>query len=273
VDPNQLESAILNLAINARDAMANGGKLTVGTENCLLDKDEAAALGDIAPGRYVAVTLTDTGAGIPSHVLSRVFEPFYTTKEVGKGSGLGLSQVYGFARQSGGHVSIRSEVGRGTSVCLYFPWTEPVEAVGARHARSFEQVSAAQPKILIVEDDHELRELATQLVQGLGYSACTASNGAQALAALERDSNIGLLFTDIIMPGGMSGIELAVETRRRWPKLGILMTSGFPGHLRPGAQLGGEFEIIRKPFTQAELAAAFSKLTVGRANAMEQIRL
>jgi PAS domain S-box-containing protein len=261
VDPNQLESSILNLAINARDAMANGGKLTVGTENRLLDQDEAAALGDIAPGRYVAVTLTDTGEGIPSHVLSRVFEPFYTTKEVGKGSGLGLSQVYGFARQSGGHVSIRSDVGRGTSVCLYFPWTEPADAIGPQVARAIEPVSAGQPKILIVEDDHELRELATQLVQGLGYSACTASNGAEAMAALERDSNIGLLFTDIIMPGGMSGIELAVETRRRWPDLGILMTSGFPGHLRPGAPLGGEFAIIRKPFTQAELAAAFSKVT------------
>ena len=151
---------------------------------CLI-KDEAAALGDIAPGRYVAVTLTDTGAGIPSHILSRVFEPFYTTKEVGKGSGLGLSQVYGFARQSGGHVSIRSDVGRGTSVCLYFPWTEPVDAVGAQSARSIEPVSAGQPKVLIVEDDHELRELATQLVQGLGYSVCTASNGAEAMAALE----------------------------------------------------------------------------------------
>ena len=167
--------------------MANGGRLTVGTENSLLDKDEAAALGDIAPGRYVAVTLTDTGAGIPSHILSRVFEPFYTTKEVGKGSGLGLSQVYGFARQSGGHISIRSDVGRGTSVCLYFPWTEPVDAVGAQDARSIEPVSVGQPKILIVEDDHELRELATQLVQGLGYSACSASNGAEAMAALERD--------------------------------------------------------------------------------------
>jgi signal transduction histidine kinase len=110
--------------------MANGGRLTVGAENRLLDKDGAAAVGDITPGRYVALTLTDTGAGIPSHVLSRVFEPFYTTKEVGKGSGLGLSQVYGFARQSGGHISIRSDVGRGTSVCLYFPWTDPVDAIG-----------------------------------------------------------------------------------------------------------------------------------------------
>jgi CheY-like chemotaxis protein len=265
VDPNQLESAILNLAINARDAMANGGRLTVGAENRLLDKDGAAAVGDITPGRYVALTLTDTGAGIPSHILSRVFEPFYTTKEVGKGSGLGLSQVYGFARQSGGHISIRSDVGQGTSVCLYFPWTEPVDAIGAQDARSIEPVSVGHPKILIVEDDHELRELATQLVQGLGYSACSASNGAEAMAALERDSNIGLLFTDIIMPGGMSGIELAVETRRRWPDLGILMTSGFPGHLRPGAPLGGEFQIIRKPFTQAELAAAFANVTIGRA--------
>lgn len=272
VDPNQLESAILNLAINARDAMANGGRLTVGAENRLLDKDGAAAVGDITPGRYVALTLTDTGVGIPSHILSRVFEPFYTTKEVGKGSGLGLSQVYGFARQSGGYITIRSDVGQGTSVCLYFPWTESVDAIGAQDVRSIEPVSVGHPKILIVEDDHELRELAIQLVQGLGYSACSASNGAEAMAALERDSNIGLLFTDIIMPGGMSGIELAVETRRRWPDLGILMTSGFPGHLRPGAPLGGEFDIIRKPFTQAELASAFFKLMDGSANAMGQIR-
>ena len=221
VDPNQLESAILNLAINARDAMANGGRLTSATENSLLDKDGAAAiLGDITPGRYVALTLTDTGAGIPSHILSRVFEPFYTTKEVGKGSGLGLSQVYGFARQSEGHITIRSDVGKGTSVRLYLPWIESVDSVVLQDGKMVGSNGVGHTKILIVEDDDELRELATQLVEGLGYVACSASTGAEAMAAVERDSNIGLLFTDIIMPGGMSGYELAVEMRRRWPGLG-----------------------------------------------------
>jgi CheY-like chemotaxis protein len=255
VDPNQLESAILNLAINARDAMPKGGTLTIATNNDLLDEESALSLGEIAPGRYVAVTLTDTGAGMSKDVLARVFEPFFTTKEVGKGSGLGLSQVYGFARQSGGHVAIQSDIGKGTAVRLYLPWAEPREAVVAEDAELIEPIVVDHTKILIVEDDDDLRELATQLVEGLGYVACSTSTGAEAIAIVDRDPEIGLLFTDILMPGGMNGFELAVEIRRRRPGIAILITSGFPGNFSPSAC--DDFDIIRKPFTQTELGAAF----------------
>jgi len=263
VDPNQLESAILNLAINARDAMQSSGRVTISTENVLLDTSAAEKLGEIAPGKYVAITLRDTGAGMPPEVLSHVFEPFYTTKDVGKGSGLGLSQVYGFARQSGGHISIQSIVGEGTAVRLYLPWTEVADVVHPEIVEPLEAIPPGHTKILIVEDDHELRELHTHLVQELGYSACSAGTGAEALAVLEADPEISLLFTDILMPGGMNGFELASEIRSRRPDMAILTTSGFPGHFVPEAlRRTDEFEIIRKPFTQEELAAALLKSRV-----------
>jgi PAS domain S-box-containing protein len=258
-DPNQLESAILNLAINARDAMPTGGSVTITTQNALLDADAVTEFGDLAPGRYAAITLSDTGTGMPKDVLARVFEPFFTTKEVGKGSGLGLSQVYGFARQSGGHISIQSKVGEGTAVRLYLPWTARIEALVSKEAGKTASPVQGLNKILIVEDNDELRELAMQLVQGLGYAACSASTGAEAIAALAEDPKIDLLFTDVLMPGGMSGFELAVEIRRTRPEIAILGTSGFPGNLLPGAEQRGGFEIIPKPFTQAELAAAFAR--------------
>lgn len=263
VDPNQLESAILNLAINARDAMHGAGSLTITTHNEFVEAN-SADLGDLSPGRYVAVTLTDTGTGMPPDVLARVFEPFFTTKEVGKGSGLGLSQVYGFARQSNGHITIHSEVGKGTTVALYLPWTEaskePSQGNAQQDAKRNEPILGGQTKILVVEDDEELRELATRLVQEIGYVACSASTGAEALASLEKDPGIHLLFTDILMPGGMNGFELAAEIRQRRPDIGILTTSGFPGHFMPEGQLSSDFEIIRKPFTQAELAAALVRV-------------
>jgi CheY-like chemotaxis protein len=257
-----LESAILNLAINARDAMPNGGSLTVATENKLLDSAAAAALGEVAAGRYVAISIRDTGTGMPKDVLARVFEPFFTTKEVGRGSGLGLSQVYGFARQSGGHIGIESEVGTGTAVRLYLPWTEASESPLADEAEAIQSPIVGVSSVLIVEDNVELRELATQLVHGLGHAACSAGTGAEAIAILEQDPDIDFLFTDILMPGGMTGFELAVEVRRRRPDMAILMTSGFPGNFLPDAQHNGKFDIIRKPFTQAELAAAFARVRV-----------
>ena len=258
VDPNQLESAILNLAINARHAMPKGGKLTIATENKLVDREAATILGEITPGRYVSIALTDTGTGMSPDVLARVFEPFFTTKEVGKGSGLGLSQVYGFARQSEGHIAITSDVGKGTRVRLYLPWIEWAESIVPQDLEVVGSNGARATKILIVEDDDELRELATQLAEGLGYVTCSAGTGAEAIAALERDPRIGLLFTDILMPGGMTGYELAAEIRRRRPGIAVLMTSGFPGNFLPGAC--DDFDIIRKPFTQTELAAAFLKV-------------
>jgi PAS domain S-box-containing protein len=268
VDPNQLESAILNLAINARHAMPKGGKLTIATENELVDREAASILGEIVPGRYVSLALTDTGTGMPPDVLARVFEPFFTTKEVGKGSGLGLSQVYGFVRQSEGHIAITSDVGKGTTVRLYLPWIEWAAPVVLQDVEVVGSNGVGHTKILIVEDDDELRELATQLAEGLGYVTCSASTGAEAIAAVERDPRIGLLFTDILMPGGMSGYDLAAEVRRRRPGMAVLVTSGFPGNFLPGAC--DDFDIIRKPFTQTELAAAFLKV---QAHSSQQDRL
>ena len=260
VDPNQLQSAILNLAINARDAMPKGGSLTIVTENNALDDNAAADLGEVAPGRYVSVTMTDTGTGMTPEILSRVFDPIFTTKEVGKGSGLGLSQVYGFARQSAGHITLQSDVGKGTAVRLYLPWTERTVVPVMKDAEPVESVLVSYTKILIVEDDNDLRELTTQLVEGLGYATCSASTGAEAIATLERDSGIDFIFTDILMPGGMNGFDLAAEVRRRRPGMAILLTSGFPGYFLPGALPRDDFVIIRKPFTQTELAAAFVKV-------------
>jgi CheY-like chemotaxis protein len=269
-DPNQLESAILNLAINARDAMPKGGSLRVATENTTLDAAASALLGDVATGRYVTVTLVDSGTGMPQDVVARVFEPFFTTKDVGKGSGLGLSQVYGFARQSGGHVAIQSEVGKGTSVRLYLPWTEPVQVEIPKIAEGPPPDAEHYTKVLIVEDDNDLREVATHLVVGLGYEACSASAGVEAIEKLETEPDIGLVFTDILMPGGMSGFELAAEIRRRRPEIPILMTSGFPGHFLPGAC--ESFPIIRKPFTQIELASAFLRVRVPSRRAEQGVK-
>jgi PAS domain S-box-containing protein len=258
-DPNQLESAVLNLAINARDAMPNGGRVSITTQNASLDAD-ALADGEITPGRYASITVSDTGTGMPKDILARVCEPFFTTKEVGKGSGLGLSQVYGFARQSGGHISIQSIVGEGTAVCLYLPWTEPVEVLVSNEPAAIASPVEGLRKILVVEDNDELRELASQLVEGLGYLVCSASTGAEAIATLAQDPKIDILFTDVLMPGGMNGFELAVEIRRTRPEIAILVTSGFPGNLLPTAQQHGGFEMIPKPFTQAELGAALAKV-------------
>jgi CheY-like chemotaxis protein len=220
-----------------------------------LDSDAGLGHAEIEAGRYVCVTMTDTGVGMSEDILSHIFEPFFTTKEVGKGSGLGLSQVYGFARQSGGHIAIQSVVGKGTAVRLYLPWTEPVEAIVGKDTQVVDASAVDHTRILIVEDDEGLRELATSLVEGLGYTVCSASTGAEALAVMERDPDIGLLFTDILMPGGINGFELAAEIRRRRPDIAILLTSGFPGAFSSGAS--DDFEIIRKPFTKSELGAAF----------------
>jgi len=260
-DPNQLESAILNLAINARDAMTGGGRLIVSTANMVLDAKAAAELGgEIAPGRFVTVTLTDTGTGMTQDVITRVFEPFFTTKEVGKGSGLGLSQVYGFVRQSGGHISIKSDVGKGTAVRLYLPWTERIEAVAAKMVVAAKPPKVGFRKVLIVEDNDELRDLATQLLQGLGYATCSAGTGAEAISTLMKDTQIDLLFTDVLMPGGINGFELADEIRRHRPDIALLVTSGFPGSFLPGVQPNGSCDIIRKPYTEAELAAAIARV-------------
>jgi PAS domain S-box-containing protein len=254
-DAYQLENALLNLAVNARDAMPDGGRLVIQTENCWLDDPQAADMADIPPGRYVALAVTDTGTGMGKETLDQVFEPFFTTKDVGHGSGLGLSQVHGFVKQSGGQVKIYSEPGLGTTVKIYLPrMTDEDAATVAEQGHAIDG-SASQATILVVEDDEDVRAYSTALLEDLGYHILIATNGAEALAMLRAHPEVRLLFTDIGLPGGMNGRELADAVRRLRPRLRILFTSGFAtnaiahgGRLEPGVQL------LPKPFTYQTLA-------------------
>ena len=255
VDPGQLEVALLNLAVNARDAMPEGGRLTIETANARLDEDYAAGNSGVTPGQYVMVAVSDTGHGIPADLLPRVFEPFFTTKEVGKGTGLGLPMVYGFAKQSQGHVAIYSEVDRGTTVRLYLP-----RLVGAMADEAVPAAPVAQAgdgeQVLLVEDDDLVRAFAVQQLTSLGYRVLEARNGPEALRELQAHPDVALLFTDVTMPGGMSGRQLADAARALRPGLPVLYASGYTenaivhhGRLDPGVLLLG------KPYLRAELAS------------------
>ena len=208
-DPNQLESAIVNLAVNARDAMPKGGKLTIETANTRLDEQYSAAHAEVAPGNYIVIAVTDTGTGMSKETLARAFDPFFTTKEVGKGTGLGLSMVYGFVKQSGGHVKIYSEPNEGTTVKIYLPRVvnadepdESSEAAGVDHVRR-------EQRVLVVEDDDDVRAYTVEILRELGYRVLEAHDGPSAIRLLERQEQpVDLLFTDIVMPG-LSGRELA----------------------------------------------------------------
>ncbi|HKE95522.1 MAG TPA: ATP-binding protein [Povalibacter sp.] len=252
-DQNQLESAILNLAVNARDAMEEGGKLTIETGNTALDESYAATDAEVIPGQYVMVAVSDTGSGMSEAVLARAFEPFFTTKEVGRGTGLGLSMVYGFAKQSGGHVTIYSEVGQGTTVKLYFPRylgstpMQTTDVAGVVPKASHDEV------VLVVEDNMEVRTYSVTILAELGYHVLEASNTEQALDLLETAPRVDLLFTDVVLPG-KSGRMLADAARTQRPGLRVLYTTGYSrnaivhhGRLDPGVQL------ISKPFTFEEL--------------------
>jgi PAS domain S-box-containing protein len=256
-DPAQIEAAILNMAVNARDAMPNGGKLTIETANTRLSEDYAAVNDDVGPGQYVMLAVTDTGTGMAPEVQARAFEPFFTTKEVGKGTGLGLSMIYGFVKQSGGHIKIYSEIGHGTVIKIYLPRAKPEDQQATSASL---QDSGAPPggteTILVVEDDPMVREYVVGQLRSLGYTIIEAVNGPNAIAALDSAPHVDLLFTDIVMPGGMSGRELADEVRRRYPQLKILFTSGYTenavvhhGRLDPGVDL------LNKPFAKRALAA------------------
>ncbi|HSV17593.1 MAG TPA: ATP-binding protein [Casimicrobiaceae bacterium] len=255
-DANQLENALLNLAVNARDAMPRGGKLTIETANASLDQAYADTH-DARPGQYVMLAVSDTGTGMPREVIAKAFEPFFTTKDAGKGSGLGLSQVYGFIRQSGGHARIYSEPGDGTTVKLYLPRLDG--AADGHEAITQPGALAHAPTdhhVLVVEDDHDVRAHTVAMLRELGYAVVDAADGNSALQALDARPAIGLLFTDVGLPGGMNGRQLADEARRRRPDLRVLFTTGYArnaivhqGRLDPGV------ELITKPFTYDELAA------------------
>ena len=254
-DPGQLENAIINLAINGKDAMPDGGSLTITTANVSLDARYAAEHPEVHPGDYVMVAVTDTGQGMPREVLERVFEPFFTTKEVGKGSGLGLSMVYGFVKQSNGHVAIYSEPGLGTTVRIYLPAATAAGDQMPMLAPARELMATGHETVLIAEDDPFVRSYAVASLENLGYRVVEAVDGREALAKLAADGEVDLLFTDVVMPGGINGWELAERARTLRPGLKVLLTSGYAletlaerGRLPSGAL------ILNKPYRKTELA-------------------
>ncbi len=255
VDPNQLENAVLNLAVNARDAMPDGGRLTIETANTHLDEDYADAQ-EIAPGQYVAICVTDTGEGMTQQVIDKAFDPFFTTKPAGQGSGLGLSQVYGFVKQSNGHVKIYSETGAGTTVKIYLPRTMSAEAPAVAPSAQPAPQGSSDTVILVVEDDPGVMSLTVDMLRRLNYQVVAASEGAAALRVLEERADIALLFTDVGLPGQYNGRQLADAARQRRPTLKVLFTTGYArnaivhhGRLDPG------LDLIVKPFSYASLAS------------------
>jgi PAS domain S-box-containing protein len=248
LDAARFEAALLNLVVNARDAMPGGGKLAVTVENVELG---AVEVGSLAPGGYVRVSVADTGSGMPPAVAARAFEPFFTTKEVGKGTGLGLSQVYGFIAQSGGDVVIDSEEGTGSTVSMYLPVVEGVP--DDRIVASNDGVDT----VLIVEDEPDVLDVAGQLFRSIGYEVTTATNGIEAMGILERRTDIDLLFTDVVMPKGMNGIQLARSARELRPGLRVIVASGYPiPALREQYGRIEDFAFVNKPYRLAELVKA-----------------
>ena len=255
VDAPQLQNALLNLAINARDAMPRGGKLTIDISRTRLDVDYAQMYPDIRTGRYVLVAVTDTGSGMSEEVRQRAFEPFFTTKPTGAGTGLGLSMVYGFVKQSGGHIQIYSELEQGTSVRIFLPLVEAVQTSGelAPGAGEMDAMPRGSETILVVEDDARVRRVTTARLRSLGYEVIEADNGAAAFALLAAYPKIAMIFTDVVMPGGMNGDELAEAALAAKPDLKVLFTSGYaePAVARQGLRVGAW---LKKPYTAAELA-------------------
>jgi PAS domain S-box-containing protein len=271
IDPSQLESSILNLAINARDAMPKGGLLTIETQPVYLDLAYAAKYPEVTPGHYVMVAVSDTGTGMPAELLEKVFQPFFTTKVQGKGSGLGLAMVYGFIKQSGGHINVYSEVGHGTAIKMYLPRkfaagetvpdvagvaVVPEASVVAEPEAAVVEVAAPKPpKILVVEDQEAVRAVACGFLEDFGYGIVEAEDGLQALARLQENPDIDLMFSDVVMPGGLNGFDLAQAARGIRPDLKIVHTSGYP----KGAMVHQEEPrfregfIIMKPYRREDL--------------------
>jgi PAS domain S-box-containing protein len=255
VDYNQLEVALLNLALNSRDAMPKGGKLTIEAANAVLDHDYCRSNPEVSPGQYVLLSVSDTGAGMSKDVLDRAFEPFFTTKEVGQGTGLGLSQVYGFVKQSGGHIKIYSEVGQGTTVKMYLP-----RFFGSKHddeAADEELLGVGEngETVLIVEDDGDLRGYLADVVRSLGYGVTTASNANAALDLLnQHDVHFDLMLTDVVMPG-INGRELAKDANEVRPDLKVIYMTGYSRNaVTHHGRLDPHLDVLQKPITQSELA-------------------
>jgi CheY-like chemotaxis protein len=257
VDPAQFEAAVMNLVINARDSMPRGGRLRLTTRK--IDREHIPAEVSLGRGPYIAFTVEDDGEGMRPEALARAFEPFYTTKEIGKGSGLGLSTVYGFAKQSGGDAHIESTPGVGTRVTLYLPTTSSV-AEDSKPDTATDAPHRGVGSILVVEDNADVRDVSIAILQGLGYRTLVARNGQEALEVLSSGDPVDLLFTDLVMPGGLSGLALAQQAQAMRPGLLVLLTTGYAGM---GTASTDEFPIILKPFGAAELGRTIVRM-IGR---------
>ncbi|MDU1295727.1 MAG: ATP-binding protein, partial [Enterobacter hormaechei] len=261
IDISQLEASVLNLAVNARDAMPHGGRLVIEVDNSHLDHDYAALFPDAAPGQYVMLRVRDNGHGMDAATLARVFEPFFTTKQTGSGSGLGLSMVYGFVRQSGGRVEIESAPGQGTTVRLQLP-RSTLPAFSDDAALATTAPAESELLVLVLEDEAGVRQTLCEQLHQLGYLTLEAENGEQALNMLDASPDIGMFITDLMLPGGLSGAEVIGHVRSHYPQLPVLLISG--QDLRPAhnPQLP-DVQLLRKPFTRAQLAQALRKVMAG----------
>jgi len=259
-DANQMENVLINLVVNAKDAMPDGGKITIETANGYLDEAYAASFSDVSPGQYTVLSVTDTGTGIDPSILERVFEPFFTTKQPGSGTGLGLSMIHGFVKQSGGHIRIYSEVGHGTSVKIYLPRLTPEAAVAAVPKAldlDLQPVMRAKSSetVLVVEDSEGVLDFACSALEDLGYRVLVASDGPEAMRFLEIEPAIDLLFTDVVMPKGMSGRQLADLALKLRPELPVLFTTGYSRNaIVHQGRLDANVHLLGKPYTQRELA-------------------
>jgi CheY-like chemotaxis protein len=255
VDPVQLESALLNLCVNARDAMPTGGRLTIETANVALDEAYAAQHPDVQPGPYVLLAVADTGLGISPEHLAHVFEPFFTTKPIGEGTGLGLAMVYGFVKQSGGHVAITSAPGQGTTVRLYLPRTDDAHASSWTSNGRTDALVGGSETILLVEDEASVRQYASTQLASLGYRVLAAGDGPEALSILRQHADVALLLTDIVLPGGLSGPRLAEQALALRPGLKVLYSSGYTANeiLHHGRVDAGAL-LLPKPYRRADLA-------------------
>ncbi|MCB1761617.1 MAG: PAS domain-containing protein [Gammaproteobacteria bacterium] len=264
IDPADFEHAVINLIINARDAMAGAGELILETGNVTLDADYCSQHPDSHPGEYVELTISDSGKGIPRDLLDRIFEPFYTTKPQGKGTGLGLSLVFGFVNRSNGYIHVDSEPDVGTRVHLYLPRAQATEAVVSQPDTQVEEVSGGSETLLVVDDEPGLLDLAREMLQSLGYHILTAANAAEALQLLSESPTIDLLFSDLVMPGGMSGYELAAEACKRVPGLKVLLTSGYTERAQRWESSAQAWScLLKKPYSRSELAGGIRAVLDG----------
>jgi CheY-like chemotaxis protein len=253
VDPGHVESALLNLVVNSRDAMDGFGKLTIEVGNAYIDDTYAQRHEDVQPGQYVVLSVTDTGSGMPSDIVDKVFEPFFSTKSQDKGSGLGLSMVYGFVKQTGGHVRIYSEVGEGTTVRLYLPRSMQAEEFEAE--RDELPIVGGTETILVAEDDEGVRATVVELLQELGYKVLKAPDAAAALSIIQSGIPIDLLFTDVVMPGPLKSVDLAKKVSKTMPGMGVLFTSGYTENsIVHGGRLDAGVQLLSKPYSREQLA-------------------